>query len=72
MDQRHRNQLAQLDDARYDREARDRRRQRDVIQREKLDDALERGLEETFPGSDPVSVTQPAHSPRDKRETQQR
>lgn len=27
-----------------------------------LEDALEEGLEETFPGSDPVSVTQPAPS----------
>jgi hypothetical protein len=26
----------------------------------KLDEALEEGLEETFPGSDPVSVTEPA------------
>ena len=35
---------------------------------EKLDDALERGLEETFPASDPVSVVQPPPSARDKRE----
>jgi hypothetical protein len=35
---------------------------------EKLDDALERGLEETFPGSDPVAVTQPPHTVRDKRD----
>ncbi len=30
-----------------------------------LEQALEEGLEETFPGSDPVSVTQPAHSKAD-------
>ncbi len=30
-----------------------------------LDRALEEGLEETFPGSDPVSVTQPAPSKAD-------
>ncbi len=30
-----------------------------------LDEALEEGLEETFPGSDPVSVTQPAPSKND-------
>ncbi len=36
--------------------------------REKLDEALERGLEESFPGSDPVAVTQPPSSPRDKNE----
>ena len=34
----------------------------------KLDDALERGLEETFPASDPVSVVQPPPSARDKHE----
>jgi hypothetical protein len=31
----------------------------------RLDDALEEGLEETFPGSDPVSVTQPPPSKAD-------
>jgi hypothetical protein len=31
----------------------------------KLDEALEEGLEETFPGSDPVNVTQPAPSKAD-------
>jgi len=31
-----------------------------------LDAALERGLEDTFPCSDPVSVTQPAPSAFDK------
>jgi hypothetical protein len=34
--------------------------------KEKLDDALNEGLEESFPGSDPVSVTQPAPSKPDK------
>jgi hypothetical protein len=36
----------------------------DVADAEKrrLEEALEEGLEETFPGSDPVSVTQPAPS----------
>ena len=33
----------------------------------RLDDALEEGLEETFPASDPVSVTQPAPSKSDRR-----
>lgn len=40
-----------------------------AIEKEKkarLDKALDEGLEETFPGSDPVNVTQPAHSPSDK------
>jgi hypothetical protein len=35
-------------------------------QKERLDKALEEGLEETFPGSDPVNVTQPAPSKKDK------
>jgi len=39
-------------------------------QNKKLDDALERGLEETFPASDPVSVVQPPPSARDKHEAQ--
>lgn len=33
----------------------------------RLEEALERGLEETFPGSDPVAVTQPAPD-RDERD----
>jgi hypothetical protein len=49
-------------------------RQRDdgERQRDKLDDALERGLEETFPASDPVSVVQPPPSARDKNEARKR
>jgi len=39
---------------------------RDDKQKERLDKALEEGLEETFPGSDPVNVTQPSPSRRDK------
>ena len=34
-------------------------------EKRQLDDALEEGLEETFPGSDPVNVTQPAPSKGD-------
>jgi len=39
----------------------------DVKEAEKrrLDEALEEGLKETFPGSDPVSVTQPSASKPD-------
>jgi hypothetical protein len=32
-----------------------------------LDDKLDQGLEETFPGSDPVSITQPPPTAHDKR-----
>jgi hypothetical protein len=34
-------------------------------EKRRLDEALEEGLEETFPGSDPVNVTQPAPSKGD-------
>ena len=34
-------------------------------EKRKLDAALEEGLEETFPASDPVNVTQPAPSKGD-------
>ena len=33
-----------------------------------LDRALDQGLEESFPGSDPVNVTQPAPSKADKQD----
>lgn len=36
------------------------------VQKDKLDDALNKGLEESFPGSDPVSVTQPPPSRHDE------
>jgi hypothetical protein len=32
----------------------------------RLDQALDKALEDSFPGSDPVSVAQPAPSPSDK------
>jgi hypothetical protein len=35
------------------------------VEKRQLDDALNEGLEETFPGSDPVNLTQPAHSKAD-------
>ena len=34
-------------------------------EKRRLDDALEEGLEETFPASDPVNVTQPPPSKGD-------
>jgi len=34
--------------------------------RDAAEKALEQGLEESFPGSDPVNVTQPAPSKKDK------
>jgi len=44
----------------------DQRSAKDAEKR-RLDEALEEGLEETFPGSDPVNVTQPPPSKRTKR-----
>ncbi|MFZ2157387.1 MAG: hypothetical protein WAV72_14875 [Bradyrhizobium sp.] len=37
----------------------------EVAEKRQLDRALEEGLEETFPGSDPVNVTQPPPSKAD-------
>jgi hypothetical protein len=45
-------------------EAREEQRDQD---RHRADNSLERGLEETFPASDPINVTQPAKSPQDKK-----
>ncbi|MDD1537791.1 hypothetical protein C7U89_30795 [Bradyrhizobium sp. WBOS4] len=37
----------------------------EIKEKHDLEEALEEGLEETFPGSDPVNVTQPAPSRQD-------
>ena len=37
-----------------------------VAEKRLLDEALEEGLEETFPASDPVNVTQPAPTRGDR------
>ena len=42
---------------------------KDEEQKRRLDKALEEGLEETCPGSDPVNVTQPSPSKKDKDAT---
>ena len=44
----------------------------EMDRKKRLDDALERGLEDTFPGSDPVAVTQPPHSPLDRNQARPR
>jgi hypothetical protein len=41
------------------------RKATDDSEKRRLDSALEEGLEETFPASDPVNVTQPAPSKAD-------
>jgi hypothetical protein len=73
MDEWNKNRTLQPDAAHWERgEADDKgKRRRDQAARRKkdLDDALDRALEESFPGSDPVSVTQPpAKPPRGKAE----
>ncbi|HTV38155.1 MAG TPA: hypothetical protein VMF12_17125 [Xanthobacteraceae bacterium] len=42
------------------------RRAAEAARKKALEDALDSGLEDTFPASDPVAVTQPARSPFDK------
>jgi len=64
MEKRH---LLQRDDDDWEDGDRARTR-REAEYRPKLDEALERGLEDTFPASDPVSVTQPPRGPQDKRQ----
>jgi hypothetical protein len=66
MDQnRHRAHPPQYDDFEDEADI-GRRREQDASHKKKLDEALELGLEDSFPGSDPVSVTQPPPSPYDK------
>ena len=42
------------------------RKQAEEAEKRQLEAALEEGLEETFPGSDPVNVTQPPPSKADR------
>lgn len=58
------------DQSDFERETKDqasKRREHEEKRKEVLDESLDRGLEDTFPGSDPVAITQPPHSARDKR-----
>jgi hypothetical protein len=74
MDEWNGNRSLQPDAARFqrDQKCRDGKSRTEDQRREQLDDALERGLEDTFPGSDPVSVTQPPGSIYDKNEAKRR
>ena len=47
----------------------DDRKQREADHKKSLDEALDCGLEDTFPGSDPVAVIQPPQSRWDKDRT---
>ena len=53
-----------------DRPSKPARKPRESAEKRRLDEALEEGLEETFPGSDPVNVTQPPPSKQDRKEKQ--
>jgi hypothetical protein len=63
VEQSHRNaQPSHLDRVDFE----DARKMIEAERKKALDAALERGLEDTFPASDPVAVTQPAPSACDK------
>ena len=47
-------------------------RRADAKERERLDQALERGLEDSFPASDPINVTQPPPTVADRRDKRSR
>lgn len=46
----------------------DKVRKRQAKVEKRLEDSLEKGLEDTFPASDPVAVTQPPKSRPDRKE----
>jgi hypothetical protein len=46
------------------------REKRDPKEHQRLEKALEEGLEESMDGSDPVNVTQPPPSKQDRKEKQ--
>jgi hypothetical protein len=48
--------------------AQEKRQKDETDRRRRLEKSLEQGLEDTFPGSDPVSVTQPPPSVYDRNE----
>jgi hypothetical protein len=43
------------------------KRDREEVRKRKLERSLEQGLEDSFPASDPINVTQPAPTRRDKK-----
>ena len=69
MDEWNRHRPVRPDDDAFGLDALDRageRRRREEKHRQAFDRSLDRGLEDTFPASDPVAVTQPPPSARDK------
>jgi hypothetical protein len=47
--------------------AQEKRRTEEIERRRRLERSLEEGLEDTFPASDPVNVTQPQPTERDRQ-----
>jgi hypothetical protein len=45
----------------------EKRKREDEAKRRRLERSLEEGLEDSFPASDPINVTQPPQSVEDKR-----
>ena len=43
------------------------RQEQEEAERRKLERSLEQGLEDSFPASDPINVTQPPPTARDKK-----
>ena len=43
------------------------RREREEARKRKLEKSLDQGLEDSFPGSDPINVTQPPPTAGDKK-----
>jgi hypothetical protein len=48
--------------------AEEERQRNEKKRRQRLEKSLEEGLEDSFPASDPVNVTQPPPTPTDKKE----
>jgi hypothetical protein len=75
MDEFNKTRSLQPDHADSERDAKDgdgKRGQADQSAKEKLDDALDLALEESFPGSDPISIAQPPQSVYDKNDEKKR
>ena len=70
MDEWNRNRTPQAHESAFERRDAEHgdkgRGDRDAELKDRLDDKLDAALEETFPGSDPISVTQPPPSVHDK------
>jgi hypothetical protein len=50
-----------------DKKPRDRKGDPDEERRRLLEESLEEGLEDSFPASDPINVTQPPKTPADRK-----